>query len=852
MTTTARGFGRHSIQWKLPAAISILLAAAAVLVLILGYYRVRSLAIVTADERLEAVMGLLGRTMDQQFQGRARAAHLQTTTNPIQRYFHRPTARGFVTLAATLHTSLADSSIAAIELVGRSGRRLGTVPRTTPRLPTADSAQLAAAVATPDSAGTLPLTLVDSTMMYGTAALVAASGAPAGYVVTWRRLRPNPQARQSTAALIGSEAELFLGSPDGVWTDQERVVSGPPPAVTAATHPEWYQRDGAGRRLGLAGRVDASPWYILIEFPESAVLGPAQTLLRQMALIAIVVIVIGMIAAWMFSHRLVTPILDLTDAVDVMATGTHQVRVPVQPAPAADEIGVLATAFNRMAERVDEEVAGRAASERQWRLLFDANPHAMWVRDPTTHRFLAVNDAALAQYGWSRDEMLALPAEAMEVDDPTPVAPSSPEGRLVSRHRRRDGTIIDVELHEQPTIFEGHGATLFLAQNVTDRRALEAQLRQAQKMEAIGRLAGGVAHDFNNLLLVIKGFGEMVRDTLSADDPRHPQLTEVLAAADRGRGLTGQLLAFSRRQVLQTTVFDPNAAVRNVEGMVRRLIGEDVAVNLELIPGIGAIRADPNQFEQIVLNLAVNARDAMPQGGRLTFRTRLVDVDEGSQALHGLDRTGRHVMLSVADTGVGMTPEVRARVFEPFFTTKEPGKGTGLGLATVYGIVAQANGGISVYSEPGHGTTFHIYFPQVQATAPATAVPVAAPRGGDETILLVEDEPAVRAVAAAMLGRLGYHVIVATHADEALLLANQPGVAIDLVLSDVVMPGLDGPALIRKLRERWPDLRAVLMSGYTGDAVTSRGLAESGDPIIQKPFTNAGLADQLRRLLDRR
>ncbi len=285
--------------------------------------------------------------------------------------------------------------------------------------------------------------------------------------------------------------------------------------------------------------------------------------------------------------------------------------------------------------------------------------------------------------------------------------------------------------------------------------------------------------------------------------------------------------------------------------MVRRLIGEDVAVTLDLAPAVGAIRADPGQFEQILLNLAVNARDAMPGGGRLTFRTRMVDVDEGSQALHGLDRTGRHAMLSVADTGVGMTPEIRARVFEPFFTTKEPGKGTGLGLATVYGIVAQTSGGISVYSEPGHGTTFHLYFPQIQVSAPAVTEPVAAPRGGSETILLVEDEPAVRAVAAAMLGKLGYQVIVATHADEALLLANQPGITIDLVLTDVVMPGMDGPAMIRKLRERRPDLRALLMSGYTGDAVTSRGLAESGDPIIQKPFTNAALADQLRRLFDR-
>ncbi len=540
----SRGFGRQSIQWKLPVAISILLAAAAVLVPALGYFRVRALAIETADERLEAVMGLLGRSMAQQLEGRARAAHGEASAPAIVAYLTRPAQPKRTAPLDFLRQSLVDSSIIAVEVVDAAGHRLAAVPAQAPNLPAPDSAGLAAMVANADSAGELPLRLVDSAMIYGTAALVTAGGAPAGYVITWRRLRPNPQASQSAAALIGTDAQLFLGSPDGIWTDQERVVSPPPPAVTTAGKPMWYVRDGAGRRLGLATRADASSWYILIEFPEAAVLGPARGLLHQMTAIALVVILIGVVAAWAFSHRMVTPIVALTDAVDVLGTGTHRVPMTPQPAPARDEIGVLATAFNRMAERVDEEAAARAASERQWRLLFDANPHAMWVVDPATQRFVAVNDAALAQYGWSREEMLAQSPDALDAADQEPAA-TTPDGRVVRRHRRRDGSIIDVELHQQPTLFEGHPATLFLAQNVTDRRALETQLRQAQKMEAIGRLAGGVAHDFNNLLLVIKGYGEMVRDSIPADDPRHDQLGEVLAAADRGRGLTGQLLAFS-------------------------------------------------------------------------------------------------------------------------------------------------------------------------------------------------------------------------------------------------------------------------------------------------------------------
>jgi PAS domain S-box-containing protein len=389
--------------------------------------------------------------------------------------------------------------------------------------------------------------------------------------------------------------------------------------------------------------------------------------------------------------------------------------------------------------------------------------------------------------------------------------------------------------------------------DVTERRRLEEQFRQAQKMEAVGQLAGGVAHDFNNLLTIINGYAELAYGGLPLGDPRREMAAEIGKAGQRAAALTRQLLAFSRQQVLAPRVLDLNALVADLAKMLRRLVGEDVDLAFAPAADLGLVRVDPGQLEQVLLNLAVNARDAMPRGGKLTIETRNVEL--GDAAPGGPTRAaGRYVLVAVSDTGHGMTDEVKARVFEPFFTTKEPGKGTGLGLALVYGVVKQSGGHVEVYSEVGHGTTFKVYLPRTDATHAAWAeekAAAAAPRG-TETVLLVEDEAGVRALAAEGLRALGYTVLEAPRGDAGVRLAQAHAGPIDLVLTDVVMPGLGGAQVVEAVRQRHGGARVLFMSGYTDDAVVRHGVLEDGAEFIQKPFTPAQLARKARAVLDGR
>jgi nitrogen-specific signal transduction histidine kinase/CheY-like chemotaxis protein len=386
--------------------------------------------------------------------------------------------------------------------------------------------------------------------------------------------------------------------------------------------------------------------------------------------------------------------------------------------------------------------------------------------------------------------------------------------------------------------------------DVTEKNSLEAQLLQAQKMECVGRLAGGVAHDFNNLLGVITGYGELLRRRVGADPRLRKYVDDILKAAARASELTRQLLAFSRKQVLQPKILDLNAVVGDLERMLRRLIGEDVQLATVLEDQLGPVRADPGQMEQVLMNLAVNARDAMSKGGRLTIETANVTLDDGYCRHEPGVSPGRYAMLAVRDTGHGMAPEVRARVFEPFFTTKEAGKGTGLGLATVHGIVKQSGGHVSVESEPGHGTTFRIYLPRTDADgdeAPPAPAPRALP-GGTETILVVEDEQSVREIVRESLEASGYRLLEAANGAKALEIAERQ--AIDLLVTDVVMPGFGGRELVERLRARRPELRALYMSGYTDDAVVRHGVMAEAVSFLQKPFTVEGLARKVREVLD--
>jgi PAS domain S-box-containing protein len=499
-------------------------------------------------------------------------------------------------------------------------------------------------------------------------------------------------------------------------------------------------------------------------------------------------------------------------------------------------------------------------SEEQYRLLFDNNPHPMWVYDEQTFAFLAVNDAALHHYGYTRDEWLRM--TVLDIRPPQEVAtfkeqyfkrppgPVYPSGQTF-KHRKKDGTVIEVEVAANSIIFEGRKARLVLATDVTEKRSLEAQLFQSQKMESIGRLAGGVAHDFNNLLGVMSGYGELLRKRV-AGDPRLLRYTEdIVKAAERAAGLTRQLLAFSRKQVLQPKILDLNAVVAEMEKMLRRLIGEDVQLVTVFDEHLGTVKADPGQVEQVLMNLAVNARDAMPKGGRLTIETSNADLDDAYRRQHPGVSAGRYVMLAVSDTGLGMPPEVKAHIFEPFFTTKEPGKGTGLGLATVHGIVKQSGGHIWVYSEPEHGTSFKIYIPRADQAAESVepgTVATELPRG-TETVLLVEDEGALRELVSECLESLGYTILDARHGAEALKVCERHDGPIHLLITDVVMPGMSGRELAAQLLSTRPRTRVLYMSGYTDDAVVLHGVLAEDVAFLQKPFTELTLARKVREVL---
>jgi PAS domain S-box-containing protein len=420
--------------------------------------------------------------------------------------------------------------------------------------------------------------------------------------------------------------------------------------------------------------------------------------------------------------------------------------------------------------------------------------------------------------------------------------------------QRKDGKEIHVSVSVSP-IRDKEGLVIgasAIYRDISDRKKLEEQFHQAQRMEAVGQLAGGVAHDFNNLLTVISGYSEMLMIRLPTNDPTRGFIQEIHKAGERAAHLTRQLLAFSRKAIVERRVLDLNALVTDTEKMLRRLIGEDISLATVLAPALGQVNADTGQIEQIIVNLAVNARDAMPQGGKLTIETRNVEMDAEYAKLHPEVRPGRYVMVAVSDTGSGMSPGTKAHIFEPFFTTKGPGKGTGLGLATVYGIVKQSGGHIAVYSELGQGTSFKIYLPPVEDKASAGRYllgPKITPHG-NETVLLVEDEDAVRAITKLALQSLDYTVLEARNGEEAVRICEQHTEPIHLLITDVVMPEMGGRQVAERLAACKQGIKVLFLSGYTDDAVVRHGILQAEVAFLQKPFTPMALANKVRDVLD--
>ena len=508
-------------------------------------------------------------------------------------------------------------------------------------------------------------------------------------------------------------------------------------------------------------------------------------------------------------------------------------------------------------ERVRAEEALRK-SESMFRLLFSNTPLPMWVFDTETLQFLQVNEATTKQYAYSEDEFRRMTVRDVRPDGDSAsfqahVGEWKRDGRHHGhwQHMKRDGKRFEVEEISHKLEYAGRSVRLVVAQDVSERQLLEGQLRQAQKMEAIGRLAGGVAHDFNNLLMVIKGHTELLLNVLPPADHVTRKIEQIDRSADRATGLTRQLLAFSRMQVLQPRAMNLNSIVEEMGKLIPRLIGEDIELLVRCSADLGTIRADASQMEQIIMNLAVNSRDAMPKGGRFMIETSNIELDHYYREAHPVVQPGKYVLLAVSDTGTGMDAETQAHIFEPFFTTKEQGKGTGLGLATVYGVVKQSGGFIWVYSELGKGTTFKIYLPRVDepaASVPVVHIPSSLARG-TETVLLAEDEEDVRDVAREFLESAGYTVLQAPGGQAALEIAAAHQGAIDLLVTDMVMPGISGQELARQMRKLRQGIRVIYMSGHSEHAAGEAAKCDAAAAVLTKPFSRTVLLRTVRDIL---
>jgi len=535
--------------------------------------------------------------------------------------------------------------------------------------------------------------------------------------------------------------------------------------------------------------------------------------------------------------------------------------VPVEVAVTLLPDGGVVVVSRDLTERRQAERA-RAEAEIKYRMIVERVAAISYIAEPGVHgRWYYVSPQIESILGYTPDEWLENSEKWMDFihpDDHAAVIEAEEIGvrqrsfQAEYRLRRKDGRTVWIS--DTAVIIQGsdkHPVMEGILVDVSERKLMEMQSQQARRMEAVGRLAGGIAHDFNNLLTIIKGYTDLARGRAETPELR-TDIDRIEDASERAAALVRQLLAFSRKQVLQPKNLDLNSVVGGLEQLLRRLLGEHVQLRTNLGAALGTIKADPSQVEQVVMNLVVNARDAMPEGGRLIIETCNAELDQKYASEHVSVKPGPYVMLAVSDTGVGMSAETVAHIFEPFFTTKGASRGTGLGLATTYGIVKQSGGYIWVYSEPGQGTTFKVYLPRFEEEAEASTaakVKTAAPKGS-ETILLVEDDEAVRELTEMVLKKYGYNVLVAEEPQHAQKLSDTPGLDIALVLTDVVMPTMSGRELVKRLTDKHPHLRVLYMSGYTDNVITSGGVLEPGLAFLQKPFTPVSLANKVREVLD--
>lgn len=579
--------------------------------------------------------------------------------------------------------------------------------------------------------------------------------------------------------------------------------------------------------------------------------------------IGLAIFLITAFLGWRVTRTIGGRLQQLDTAVRALGRGEFHQRVNVS---GRDEIGRLARVFNEMSDRVSDLYETLQRSEAHFRSLIEnVSDFIVVLQADGTVRYASPSFEREADEGHpvegqnilnlvtkeDRTEVEKLLARVQAKGMPGEVETTPIESEFRLRQHGGGVRILEMSatnLLQHPAV----NGIVVNARDVTERRKLEEQLMRAQRMEAIGTLSGGVAHDFNNILTVILGHAEVLMQALRSSPAEYEHLKSIDAASRRASALTRQLLAFSRKQVLQPKVFSLNSLIVDLDKMLRRLISEDIEVLTVTDPQLGSTKADPGQIEQVVMNLVLNARDAMKSGGRITIETANIDLDEDYVRGHAGARPGPHVMLAVSDTGEGISPDVLPHIFEPFFTTKEVGKGTGLGLSTVYGIVKQSGGNVGVYSHPGRGTTFKVYLPRLDEPAPSAAEPLQGTvTSGAETVLLVEDEPSLRDLIKLSLTGFGFTVLDMPSPADALAFSRKHTGPLHLLLTDVIMPGMDGPALAKQVQKERPDIKVLFMSGYATNFIMHDGVVDPGTNFLEKPFHPRNLLSKVREVLDR-
>jgi PAS domain S-box-containing protein len=901
-------FVSQSIKLRLPLLIVVLLGA---MVAGLGWSARRQLTLVSeraADERLRGASARLIDVLEGSITSVKAAIRRAATEPAVLGALAHP--RG--TSLETAHRELADlatpQSVAytlwsrRCELVVRVGRALPPgsqrgCPRDADRTPSITRAG-------GGGAWLQPLVADGDSIRYDVVAPVVDSpGDTIGFLVETRMLTAG-QTGKMLGALIGKDVVVMLGNATGpsLWTDFARPVAAPAIGPLRGSVTLYTDASGA-RQMGVARPVPSAPWTIWVQIPRARVGAPAAAMMRDLGMIALCCLLIGAAGAVAISRHVTAPLIAIMGAADAVARGDYTRRVA---SDRGDELGQLAASFNHMAAQVERSSRRLHAQALELeRQADEAQDLAHELELSNQELSEALEETTLAREDVSAAESLL---DGVLMQAPMGIAVFDRELRFV----RLNQVIADIngmaihdhigkypreiipalrELVEPPlqhvlqtgerildqraqmtmpggekrhflyTCFPIRGAGVevagvgVIAVETTAQQELEQQFLQAQKMEAVGRLAGGVAHDFNNLLTVITSYSTMALESLRPEDPLHEDITEVRGAAERATRLTKQLLAFSRKQVLRPQPLDLSQMATEMQRMLQRLIGEDMTLDLRLASDLGSVSADPGQIEQVIMNLVVNARDAMPNGGHVIIETANVAFSSELSMTEIGRPAGEYVRLTVTDTGTGMTEETLANLFEPFFTTKSAGAGTGLGLSTVYGIVKQSEGDIHVQSELGRGTTFRLYFPRIQSDVRPAGIRTpahGAPLRGSETILLVEDDESLRHMAARVLREAGYLVLDARTPMEAAATGTQYAEDIDLLLTDVVMPQMSGRAIAERLVKHRPTLAVLYMSGYTDDDVLRRGVLATDTGFLQKPFTPAQLLQQVRVALNGR